>query len=138
MLIISHRGNLLGPNPGFENMPGKIVEVTNNYDCEIDVWVNSDGIFLGHDKPEHKVTRDFFYNQRLWCHAKNLQALESLLSVNAKCFFHNIDDYTLTSNGLIWTYPDKPVTEKSIIVDVTRGWRTKKYHCFGVCVDYVL
>jgi len=49
MLIISHRGNLLGPNPGFENVPDKIIEVTNNYDCEIDVWVNSDGIFLGHE-----------------------------------------------------------------------------------------
>jgi len=138
MLIISHRGNLLGPNPGFENIPGKIVEVTNNYDCEIDVWVNSDGIFLGHDKPEHKVTRDFFYNQRLWCHAKNLDAFNFLLDERVNCFFHDKDDFTLVSNRLIWTYPNKPVCSKSIIVDLDKNWKEKNYNCYGVCVDYIL
>ena len=119
-------------------------ELANNWDeselndWALDVWVNKEGIFLGHDNPNYKVDRDFFYNQRLWCHAKNLEALEYLLSINTKCFYHNIDDYTLTSNGLIWTYPGENVNNKSIIVDLSKDWNTKNYNCFGVCVDYIL
>lgn len=138
MLIISHRGNTSGPDPVFENHPDRILEVTKNFDCEIDVWVEEEEIFLGHDLPQYKVSRDFFYNQKLWCHAKNLNALQYLLSINTKCFFHNIDDFTLVSNGLIWTFPYKPVTDKSIIVDVSKNWKEKNYNCFGVCVDYVI
>ena len=141
MLIISHRGNTVGSNSNksyLENEPSNIRAITNKYDCEIDVWVNKEGIFLGHDTPNYKVDRDFFYNQRLWCHAKNLEALEYLLSINTKCFYHNIDDYTLTSNGLIWTYPGKNVNNKSIIVDSSKDWNTKNYNCFGICVDYIL
>ena len=138
MLIISHRGNTLGPNPEFENHPDRIIDVTNTYDCEIDVWVVDDKIFLGHDKPQYEVKKEFLFNQRLWCHAKNLQALHYLLSLNVKCFYHNVDDYTLVSNGLIWAYPGMPVNCKSIIVDKSKDWRLNNYKCYGVCVDYIL
>ena len=138
MLIISHRGNTKGPNAELENNPNHIKSILSYYDCEIDVWRVDGNLFLGHDKPQYPVDISFFNHLGLWCHAKNLDALSYLTGLGITTFYHNTDDFTLTSNRYIWTYPDKPVVEKSIIVDVTREWRTKNYHCFGVCVDYVL
>ena len=83
------------------------------------------------------VEPEFFKHPKLWCHAKNVEAFEWLLKKKVKCFFHNIDEYTLTSNGYIWTFPDKPVVKKSIIVDKGKDWKKKNYNCYGVCVDYV-
>ena len=50
MKIISHRGNLNGPESETENSPKKIEEALKlGYECEIDVWYQS-GIFtLCHD-----------------------------------------------------------------------------------------
>ena len=59
------------------------------------------------------------------------------MNANIKCFFHNVDDYTLTSNGYIWTYPGYEVTDKSIIVNLNEGWQNTNYNCYGVCVDYI-
>ena len=137
MLIISHRGNLQGPQPELENNPEHIKEVLKKYHCEVDVWKKGDWFFLGHDQGQYCVYEDFFKHPRLWCHAKNLEAFEWLLKKKVKCFYHNTDDYTLTSNGYIWTFPDKPVSKKCIIVDKSKDWKKKNYNCHGVCVDYV-
>ena len=59
---------------------------------------------------------DFPPRQHLWCHAKNLQALQSMLEYNINCFWHQQDDFTITSKGDIWTYPGMQVCENSIIV----------------------
>lgn len=49
-----------------------------------------------------------------------------MLEQNIKnCFWHQEDDYALTSSGYIWTYPDKLLTDKSIIVDTTERWRER-------------
>lgn len=138
MLVISHRGNTKGPNPDYENNPAHIKSITSYYDCEIDVWRVDGNLFLGHDKPQYPVDISFFNYNGLWCHAKNLDALYYLKNLNITTFFHNIDDYTLTSNGYIWTYPGKPVTRNSIIVDTSKDWFQKNYDCYGVCVDYIL
>ena len=58
------------------------------FDVEIDVWYHSNQWFLGHDEPQHLVKSDFLTNDKLWCHAKNLQALEQLLKLGAHCFWH--------------------------------------------------
>lgn len=139
MLIISHRGNISGRDLETENLPERIIDVTESYDCEIDVWVKDSGdIYLGHDEPQYRVFDNFFENQRLWCHAKNLNALNSLLKLKTKCFYHNVDDYTLVSNGVIWAYPRKPINKSCVIVDTEENWRDRNYNCFGVCVDYIL
>ncbi|MEY4342356.1 MAG: Synechococcus phage, partial [Pseudomonadota bacterium] len=52
-------------------------------------------------------------------------------------FWHQEDDFTITSSGYIWTYPNKSITSQSIIVDLNKNWKTKNYNCFGVCVDFV-
>jgi len=138
MLVISHRGNICGINVNTENNPRHISELLNaNIPVEIDVWLTADGVYLGHDIPTYKVTLDYLKNTRLWCHAKNINALELMLAYDINCFWHQSDDFTITSKGVIWTYPGKPVCKNSIIVDTAKDWRDKRYSCLGVCVDYI-
>lgn len=138
MLIISHRGNTKGKDPETENNPKKVQELLNkNIHVEIDVWNYKKNYYLGHDEPVYKVDKNFLIQKNLWCHAKNIKAFKNLLNLKAICFWHQEDDYTLTSNGFIWTYPHKNVTKKSIIVDLDKHWINKNYKCYGVCVDYL-
>lgn len=138
MKIISHRGNINGPSES-ENNPAQVKKVLKmGYDCEIDVWLIDGCFFLGHDKPHFPVKDEFLSSAGLWCHAKNLPALHKMLE-NGKmhCFWHQNDDFTLTSEGFIWTFPNKIVTEKSVIVDLNEHLPIKRYNCFGVCRDYI-
>lgn len=136
--LISHRGNLNGKDPLRENVPCCVQEVLNKgVDCEVDIWHDGINLFLGHDIPEHVVFLDWVLQDGLWCHAKNLKALYYLLEKNVHCFWHENDSFTLTSLGYIWTFPNKNVGKKSIIVDNNLDWRDKNYSCFGVCTDWV-
>ena len=54
---------------------------------------------------------------------------------NIHCFFHQEDDVTLTSKGYIWTYPNKQLTNKSMVLPKTID---KNLECFGVCTDEVV
>ena len=102
MIFISHRGNICGPNPDHENNPEQITKVVSmGFDVEIDVWYQNDAWYLGHDKPQTEIDISFLKNTKLWCHAKNLSALEKMIDLNIHCFWHQTDDYTLTSNGYI-------------------------------------
>jgi len=59
------------------------------------------------------------------------------LKEDFKYFWHEEDSYTLTSNGLIWTYPGKPVTDRSIIVLKDQEPLPDLDTVFGICSDYV-
>lgn len=138
MKIISHRGNLNGPSLS-ENNPDHIRDcLLNKIECEIDVWSINDRFYLGHDYAKYPVDVDFLKLDGLWCHCKNLDALKKLLELNVHCFWHQNDDFTLTSRSFIWTFPNKPVEKKSIIVDNDLNWKDKNYNCYGVCTDYLL
>lgn len=138
MIIISHRGNLEGKNVETENDPYQILKVLSlNIDCEIDVWNIDNNFYLGHDKPIHSIKKKFLETSGLWCHAKNLNALYSMLeNKNIHCFWHEKDSFTITSRGYIWTYPNKPTTKNSIIVSNNK--KNKPNNCFGICTDYAL
>jgi hypothetical protein len=139
MIFISHRGNICGPDPKSENKPDQIQKVINmGFDVEIDVWHDDNCWYLGHDTPETKVDELFLKNTSLWCHAKNLSALEKMLELNIHCFWHQEDDFTLTSKGFIWTYPDKKLTKNSIAVlkNLSHN-KTKIPECAGICSDWV-
>lgn len=138
MLIISHRGNIEGPDVELDNNPKHIRQLLDiGMHVEVDVWLIGDDLYLGHDAPTYKITLDYLKHSNLWCHAKNLEALVQLLENKVHCFWHENDDFTLTSNNIIWTYPGKLTTNKSVIVDTSDNWRNKEYQSFGVCVDYV-
>jgi len=103
--VIAHRGNLNGPG-SVENDPKGIHEALfAGYDVEIDVWLENNQILLGHDSPTYEVDLKFIKQDRLWCHAKNVDALSYMLKNSIHCFWHQEDNYTITSKGYIWVYP---------------------------------
>ena len=139
MIFISHRGNIEGPNPEKENMPEYIISASNaGFDVEVDVW-NIDGAWLlGHDKPQYPVEESFLESPGFWCHAKNIDALREMISNDKiNCFWHEEDDFTLTSFGNIWTYPGKKVTKKSVIVLTSLDVPKECRGAFGICSDWV-
>ena len=137
MIIISHRGNLNGPNPKLENSPDYILlALSEGYDVEIDVWCIEDQWFLGHDIPQYHIPLYFLFNDRLWCHAKNFEALKNMLLLKyINCFWHNQDDYTITSKGYIWVYPGKQIDSKGILV-VQGDTIPSDFNAQGICTDY--
>jgi len=136
MIIISHRGYENGPNELLENNPEQIKNLLNkNIHVEIDVWYVGEKLYLGHDEPQHEVDLKFLENDKLWCHAKNLPALEHMLQHNVHCFWHQEDDHTITSRGFIWSYPGKSLTPMSICVLPELKKQDYKT-CYGVCTDY--
>ena len=137
--LISHRGNINGPDISIENQPTYIENAINlGFDCEIDIWVVNKELFLGHDEPTYKTTIDFLseYIEYLWIHCKNFESLEYLNKIgDHNYFWHQEDMFTITSKGYIWTYPCNIVGNNSVIVDNEK--KVSDYKCFGVCSDYI-
>ena len=137
--LIAHRGNINGPSE-YENAPDYLLNtLAQGYNCEVDVWINKGKIFLGHDEPNYYIEEDFLHTAGFWLHAKNLEALDYMLSKNLVCFWHDVDQYTLTSNGFIWANINLPVTPKTIVVtlDINSSIEKFKELPYGICSDYV-
>jgi len=140
MFLISHRGNINGIEKNKENNPfflDKLLKV--GYSIEIDVWLIKNKLFLGHDGPQYQIELDYLKNPNFWCHSKNLEALSLMLNEGIHCFWHQEDDYTLTSKGYIWTYPNKPVCKNSVIV--CKNLKETQYYAnldiAGICSDFI-
>jgi hypothetical protein len=136
MIKIAHRGNIYGQNTKDENNPDYIMDaLSNGYHAEVDVWFVGGQWYLGHDNPQYSISKDFLLNPMLWCHAKNKESLFNMRKMMGIHFFwHQDDDYTLTSKGYVWTYPGKDTMDGSIIVcgkDLPDGFFS------GICSDYV-
>ena len=138
MIMISHRGNVWEKKPKLENSPMYLNNTMNEgYDCEIDVWYDG-GWWLGHDGPEHKTDLDYLTNGRFWIHCKNMQALVYMQNTRLNYFWHDNDDYTLTSHGYIWAYPRKPVVAGGNSICVLPEIDNTPYNLFnGVCSDVI-
>lgn len=137
MKLISHRGNINQTNHDLENSLQYVELALKKYDCEIDVWYNDKKFFLGHDGPKHEVDKNFLTNPSLWCHAKHYESLQALLDIGAHCFFHQRDDYTVTSRGIIWAYPGQKGDKNTVCVhphelDIDD---VKKF--YGVCANNI-
>lgn len=134
-----------GPDPERENHPDQIrAALDAGFDAEIDVrYVKGSGWWLGHDRVEHEISVDFLRQDRLWIHCKNVEALAEInwVSHHANYFWHQSDDYTLTSRGFIWAYPGKAQTAYSVCVmpEWQEGWRDNlPKNVWGICSDYVM
>jgi hypothetical protein len=145
MKIIAHRGNIDGPDPKNENNPLYIgLAIKHGFDVEVDIWVVNDNIFLGHDSPQYAVNKAYIADIGLnaWFHCKNLGALEYLKDnfISLNYFWHQEDDFTLTSQGYIWTYPGKDINKNSIVVMPERVNNSipDKIIPYGVCTDFCL
>jgi hypothetical protein len=139
MKIISHRGNLSGPNQQEENKMEYIDNALSlGYDVEIDLWYINDDFYLGHDEPTYKTNMEFISKSGLWIHAKNLEALYQLTKTDLHYFWHQNDDFTLTSKNFIWTYPNKETTNNSVIVTLENNLnKFLNLDIYGICTDYV-
>ena len=139
MILISHRGNLEGPNPERENHPDYIEEALQRVSSvEVDVWYQNDVWLLGHDEPKYEIGSDFFYNNSLWFHAKNIEALKQMAMMGVHYFWHQHDAVALTSRGYFWTFPGSPLTTKSIAVMPETAVGKNFNICAGICSDYPL
>ena len=137
MILLSHRGNLRGPDSHSENKPEYIIKAIKlGYQVEVDVRFYKWRLYLGHDKPQYKVSNNFLKNKKIWCHAKDIKALEKLKKIKSIYFWHQNDDYTLTSNGYFWTYPGKKILKNSIYVQTGKK-KLKNINCAGICSDYI-
>ena len=139
MKYISHRGNIDGVYPDFENNPIYINKaLKNGFDVEIDVWCLDNRWYLGHDSAQHEITVSYLKDKRFWCHAKNIDALHGMLKEgDIHCFWRQDDDVTLTSKGYMWTYPGKPLTNNSICVLPEKNKEIPK-KVFGICSDFII
>lgn len=145
MILIAHRGNINGANYDFENNPNYIdTAIQKGFDVEVDVRVVNNEIFLGHDDLNFKINPVFLLErkQRLWVHCKNRDAISMAIKLGLNFFWHQEDDYTLTSYGYVWAYPglENIPDSKTILVMPEKHWNLisiKNFTAYGVCSDIV-
>jgi len=145
--LISHRGNMLGPNPEMENNPTYIDKaLEKGYDVEVDIRGSFyTKFYLGHDEQQYMVSPEWLFARarKLWLHAKDIQSLHSLIhqASGFNVFWHQDDFYTLTSQGFIWTYPGHTLTPDSICVmpESFSGFYSENEirNSAGVCSDFI-
>lgn len=142
MKLIAHRGLLHGPDKENENAPHQIeLALSKQLDVEVDFRIVNGKFYLGHDEPKYEITPQFLYKEGMWIHAKNWEALEWLSNTQLHYFWHEEDSYTLTSYGIVWAYPNKPLMAKSVCLMPEKQGINLEYAfnlpIYGICSDYV-
>ena len=100
--IISHRGNIDGPNEKLENTLEYVQKAAEKYRVEIDVWYQNDKFFLGHDGPTQEIDKLFLLSDAYLVHCKNYEAFIELKKYSmAEAFFQLEDDIALTTKNRI-------------------------------------
>jgi glycerophosphoryl diester phosphodiesterase len=137
--IISHRGNIFGPNSVDENTKGSIQNaIDHGFDVEIDVWLTNDIIMLGHDSPQQMVELSWLESRKnyLWIHCKNIEAVIYFSKIDDfNYFWHQNDNVTLTSKKYIWAFPGLQPIENSIAV-MPEIHNDDVSLCVGICTDF--
>ncbi|HSW76558.1 MAG TPA: hypothetical protein VLG50_05910 [Candidatus Saccharimonadales bacterium] len=146
MLKIAHRGNLNGPNPNMENHPDYILNaIKQGYHVEIDLRQKDGQLYLGHDEPQYKIDKQFIIELQdyLWIHCKDIESLMycAVHFGDANYFWHQQDDYTITSRGNIWVYPGCRLVDKNtnryIICVLPEVDATYVKYATGICTDHI-
>jgi hypothetical protein len=142
MILISHRGNISGPNPEKENHPEYILAALQaGYDVEIDVWVENGKFTLGHDEPQYEFPFELLDKNypKLWVHCKNMDALSVLNNLDpsgnkVNYFWHENDLGVLTSKGYIWS---TSLFNRGILVMPELYNKQPIESTLGICSDYI-
>jgi len=141
MIYIAHRGNIAGRIPERENRPDYIIEaLKKGYHVEVDVWYKDNVVKLGHDDPQYDISRRFLMQHNLWLHAKNFGAFELLKDSGLKYFWHTDEDFVLTTEKDIWTYPGKPLMDGAVAVlpeTVATYSVSDLKRCSAICSDNI-
>ena len=145
MKIISHRGNLAGPNLINENTHDYIdIALKKGFDVEIDLWKINQKYFLGHDKPEKQVELSWLEERKkyLWIHTKNIRSFESLIKLDNGFifFYYSKEPIVLVSNGIIWTHEPKQIKVYKLciipLINKDEIIENENYKWHGICTDY--
>lgn len=144
MIKIAHRGNTKGPNTELENRPEYIYDAIDaGFDVEVDIWSIDGVLYLGHDSPQYMVDDSFVLSiiPYAWFHCKNIEMLDRFIKLKQliRFFWHQEDDYTITSNGYIWAYPGKKITANTIIVHLDK-FEDESFSVkpFAICSDFLI
>lgn len=141
MIFISHRGNIECKDAEFENNPNYILNAVNSdFDCEVDLWVVKNKLYLGHDEPQYEINSKFLINlkENLWVHCKNIDAVHMCFNLKSiHYFWHENDKITLTSRNIIWAYPGNQPISQSIAVMPELNEETQLFNSLGICSDKI-
>jgi hypothetical protein len=143
---ICHRGNISGPIKELENNFGILIQRSiQGYRVETDIWYHENSLWLGHDKPEYKITLDWLAScKRRLIHAKDGKTFGYLLQEAGKraldlhIFYHTDEDYVLTNKGIVICYPGKPLLEGSLCMMPERANYSDQelQKPFQICTDF--
>jgi len=145
MILISHRGNIDGPNPRNENKPSYILDaIVKGYEVEVDFWFSNNKFYLGHDEPQYDIPIEWLENnyRKLWIHCKNVDAISKLHELDRggfylNYFWHENDKVTLTSQGYIWAYPGVKCSNGiAVMPELNKNFLPKDV--LGICSDYII
>jgi hypothetical protein len=145
MILISHRGNIDGPNPENENKPPYILDaIIKGYEVEVDFWFSNNKFYLGHDEPQYDIPIEWLENnyRKLWIHCKNVDAINKLHELDRggfylNYFWHENDKVTLTSQGYLWAYPGVDCSNGiSVMPELAKDFKLK--NVLGICSDYII
>jgi len=144
MKIYSHRGNLKGPIPAWENHPDFIQEALDEkFMVEVDCWYFDESVWFGHDKPIYPVKWDFIQQNKymMILHVKSFNTIKYLRNRDVHYFYHENDPYTLTSWGWTWMYPNEHntydhTTIMAVPEQVNMVNPAQLTGIGGVCTDY--
>lgn len=141
-ILIAHRGNTVGPDPKNENRPEYLNEALQaGFHVEVDIWYVDGEWWLGHDEPTHLFEPLCAGDaERVWFHAKNRQAFETLDQLGHMVFAHDKDPYVPVmnvgaGNRVRWCYPGVAAGKNGI--QVHRLGDEVQWDAYGICSDYV-
>lgn len=144
MILISHRGNISGQNGFTENTHEVIKKALSlGYYVEVDVrYDHSRGFYFNHDEMDTPNIREnkyfaHFDTERMIYHAKDLKSLEMLKERGYHYFFHDKEEYTITSQGWIWANIGSKLSSETVCVCPEKGFNGNLMKCFGICSDFI-
>ena len=138
MILVSHRGNTVGKNLELENTPKYIEKAIKlGYEVEVDLWVEENLFYLGHDYPQHLIQLNWleFLESKLWIHCKNIEAFLTLSNSKFHYFWHEDDTITITSKGYPIAHYTKNIPNTiSVMPEISNFPIENK---LGVVSDYI-
>ena len=99
----------------------------------------SDGWFMG--MVPNLATGVWVGGEDRAIHFKDIATLDFMQRTKFNYFWHQNDDYTLTSHGHIWSYPGKTYTPSTIVVmpeETNINFDLlMSTNCYGICSDHI-
>jgi hypothetical protein len=136
-IIISHLGNIDGPNPQQENKLSYVeAALKAGWHVCVDVVFHYGTFILPYDGGFNSVSPGFLSKQRVWCRAHDPDTLDALCNINAHSFLAT-QGLALTSSQFVWTLPGHVLTPRSIAVHpeaADRDW-LPQFEPAGLCSD---